>query len=215
MFCMFVAYWISRGLSTDNNKLLSHLHFVWENMQEEKSNCWGRRQYDVPRLSAISARTTSITSLHRHGRGLILGLDVATEPLSLNLPTNGRNVFRVIVQIVLEWRFNAAILFVNLTSECYSRYSSLISVTTRWGTLYTRCGRKVMRLIFYLPSTWIFFKHQCYSLQSSSLGHLQTDGGVVPTVGSSAWRLQSVWSSVCPLHSFACCLKFHWGHFLV
>ena len=38
---------------------------------------------------------------------------------------------------------------------------------------YTRCGRKVMRLISYLPKFVIFFKDQCYPLQNISLGHSQ------------------------------------------
>ena len=36
----------------------------------------------------------------------------------------------------------------------------------------TRCGRRVMRLMFYLPKFLFFFKHQCYPLQNSSLGQL-------------------------------------------
>ena len=36
---------------------------------------------------------------------------------------------------------------------------------------------------------FIFFKHQCYPLQNSSLGHLRPDGDVVPTIGSSAGNL--------------------------
>ena len=45
----------------------------------------------------------------------------------------------------------------------------------------------------------IVFKHQCYSLQNSSLGQLHTDGDVVLTFGSSVGILQPVWSSACPL----------------
>ena len=47
----------------------------------------------------------------------------------------------------------------------------------------TRCGRKVMTLNIHLPN--FFFKYQCYPLQNSSLGHLHSDGDVVPTFASS------------------------------
>ena len=100
----------------------------------------------------------------------------------------------------------------------------------------TRCGRKVMRQIFYLPVFIIyiivllyylvilfiiyfimFFKHQCYPLQNSSLGQLHTDLDVIPTSSSIAGSLQPVWYSECPLHSFESSLKPRndvlWGHF--
>ena len=49
-----------------------------------------------------------------------------------------------------------------------------------------------MRLIVYLPI--LIYKRQCYPLQNSSLGQLHTVGDVVPTFGSSAKSLQTVWS---------------------
>ena len=48
----------------------------------------------------------------------------------------------------------------------------------------TRCARRVMTLIFYLPM-FLFFKPQCYPLQNSSLGQLHTDGDVAPTFAKS------------------------------
>ena len=48
-----------------------------------------------------------------------------------------------------------------------------------------RCGRKVMKLIFYLSKFLFFFKYQCYLLQNIFLGQLHTNGDV-PTFGSSA-----------------------------
>ena len=40
---------------------------------------------------------------------------------------------------------------------------------------YTRCGRKVMKSIFLFTKVFIFFKHQWYPLQNSSIGQLHTD----------------------------------------
>ena len=54
---------------------------------------------------------------------------------------------------------------------------------------------------FLFTKVFIFFKHQCWPLQNSSLGQLHIDGDDVPTFGSSAGSLQPVWSSACPLHS--------------
>ena len=54
--------------------------------------------------------------------------------------------------------------------------------------LTTRCGRKVMRLIF-LNMNFILFTNQGYPLQNSSLGQLHSDGCVVSLVHSSAGRL--------------------------
>jgi hypothetical protein len=45
--------------------------------------------------------------------------------------------------------------------------------------IHTKCGRKVMRLIF-------FFTKQGYPLQNNSLGQLHSDGGIVSIVCSSA-----------------------------
>jgi hypothetical protein len=42
---------------------------------------------------------------------------------------------------------------------------------------------------FLLTKVFIFFKHQCYPLQNSSLGQLHTDGDVVLTLASSAISL--------------------------
>ena len=78
------------------------------------------------------------------------------------------------------------------------------------NTKYTRCDRKVMRLIF-IHQIFYFFKQQCYPLQNSSLGQLHTDGDVVPTFGSSTGSIQSVWSSACPLHSWP---NFFYKNFL-
>ena len=57
---------------------------------------------------------------------------------------------------------------------------------------------------YLFTKVFIFFKHQCYPLQNSSLGQLHTDVDVVTTFGSSAGSIQPVWSSVCPLHSYQC-----------
>ena len=59
---------------------------------------------------------------------------------------------------------------------------------------------------FLLTKVFIFFNHQCYLLQNSSLGQLHTDGDVVSTFGSSAGS-QPVWPSTCSLHSFGYFLK--------
>ena len=75
------------------------------------------------------------------------------------------------------------------------------------GFPFTRCGRKLMKLMFYLPKFFYFFKHRCYPLQNSSLGQLHTNGDIVLTFGSSSGSLQQVWSSAYPLHSFGCFLK--------
>jgi hypothetical protein len=59
-----------------------------------------------------------------------------------------------------------------------------------------------MTLIFLFTKVFIFFKHQCYPLQNSSLGQLHADGDVVPTFASSVESLQLIWSSACLLLSF-------------
>ena len=53
----------------------------------------------------------------------------------------------------------------------------------------TWCGRKIMRLIFFLTMNFILFTNQGYPLQNSSLGQLHSDGGVVSIVRSSDGRL--------------------------
>ena len=49
-----------------------------------------------------------------------------------------------------------------------------------------------MGLIFLFTKVFIFFKHQYYPLQNSSLGQLHTDGDIVATFGSSTGSLQHV-----------------------
>ena len=44
---------------------------------------------------------------------------------------------------------------------------------------------------FLFTKVFIFFKHQCYLFQNSSL---EKNGDIVPTYGSSAGNLQPVWS---------------------
>ena len=61
---------------------------------------------------------------------------------------------------------------------------------------------------FYLPKCLFFSNINLYPLQNSSLEQLHTNGDVVPTFGSSAGSLKSVWSSACQLHSFGRFLKF-------
>ena len=56
-------------------------------------------------------------------------------------------------------------------------------------------------MLYYQGTNYKFVFNQCYPLQNSSLGQLHTDGDVVPTFGSSAGSLQTVWSSACPLLS--------------
>ena len=72
--------------------------------------------------------------------------------------------------------------------------------------LYTRCGRQVTRLIFYLPK-FLFF--QCYPLDNSSLGQLNTDGDIVPVL-VAALSFTLFWKSLIKMSlkgrkgSFAC-----------
>ena len=77
--------------------------------------------------------------------------------------------------------------------------------------------QKSKETYFWFTKVFIYFKHQCYLLQNSSLGQLHTDRDVFPAFGSSAGNLQPVWSSACLLHSFGCFLKswndIIWGHF--
>ena len=67
---------------------------------------------------------------------------------------------------------------------------------------FRRCGRNLIRLIFLFTKVLIFFQHQCYPLQISSLRQPHTDRDVVPTFDSNAGSIQPVWSSACPLDSF-------------
>jgi hypothetical protein len=60
---------------------------------------------------------------------------------------------------------------------------------------------------FLFTKVVIYFNHQCYPLQNSSLGQLHSNEGVVPTFGSSAGNLQPVWSSACPIYSPGCFLN--------
>jgi len=48
---------------------------------------------------------------------------------------------------------------------------------------------------FLLTMNFILFKNQVYPLHNSSFGQLHSDGGVVPTVRSSAGRLLLVYLS--------------------
>ena len=52
---------------------------------------------------------------------------------------------------------------------------------------------------FILTMNFILFTNQGYSLQNSSLGQLQSDGGVVSIVRSSAGRLLLEYLSICRL----------------
>jgi len=54
---------------------------------------------------------------------------------------------------------------------------------------------------FLLTMNFILFKNQGYLLQNSSLGQLQSDGGVVSVVCSSVGRLLLVYLSARRLHS--------------
>ena len=54
---------------------------------------------------------------------------------------------------------------------------------------------------FLLAMNFILFKNQGYPLQSSSLGQLHRDGGVVSIVRSSAGRLLLLYLSARPLRS--------------
>ena len=92
----------------------------------------------------------------------------------------------------------------NIQDGCLHPHCLLKTLLKIYGN--TKCGRKVMRLIFYLPKFLFIFKHQCYPLQNSSLGQVRTDRNFVPTLGSSAGSLQPVWSPACQLHSFECFL---------
>ena len=67
--------------------------------------------------------------------------------------------------------------------------------------------RKSNETNFLFTKILIFFKHQYYQLQNSSLRRLHTDGDDVPPFGRSAGSLLPVWSSACPLNSFGCFLK--------
>ena len=46
--------------------------------------------------------------------------------------------------------------------------------------LHMSCCRNVMILIFLFTKAFIFFKHQCFPLQNSSLGQLYTKVDIVP-----------------------------------
>ena len=48
---------------------------------------------------------------------------------------------------------------------------------------------------------FIFFEHQCYPLQNSSLVELHTNGDIVSTFDSSVGSVQLVGSSACLLQS--------------
>ena len=54
---------------------------------------------------------------------------------------------------------------------------------------------------FILTMNFILFKNQVYPLHNSSLGQLHSDGGVVPTVRSSAGRLLLIYLSARRLRS--------------
>ena len=77
----------------------------------------------------------------------------------------------------------------------------------------TRCGRKVMRPIFYLPK-FLFFQK---SMLSASKQFLWATIHRWRRFGSRAGSIQPVWSSACPSHSFRCYLKSRndvlWGYF--
>ena len=101
-------------------------------------------------------------------------------------------IFETANKILHYWIFSFAFQFYFTVPSTTGRYATNLSSNSHY---FTRCSRKVMRLIFYLPKFLLYIKHQCYPLQNSSLEHI--DGDVVPTFGSSAGSLQLVWSSAC------------------
>ena len=62
---------------------------------------------------------------------------------------------------------------------------------------------------FLLTMNFILFTNQGYRLQNNFLEQLQTDGGVVSIVRSSAGRLLLVYLSACRLRSFGYYPKYN------
>ena len=61
--------------------------------------------------------------------------------------------------------------------------------------------QKINETDFILTMNFILFTNQGYHLQTSSLGQLHSDGGVLSIVRSSAGRLMLVYLSARRLHS--------------
>ena len=78
-------------------------------------------------------------------------------------------------------------------SSLHRYYSSksvhFLNYIKRYKYMYEVC-KLSNETFFYLPNFFIFFKHQCYPLQNSSLEQLHTDEDVFPTFANSAGSLQ-------------------------
>ena len=58
---------------------------------------------------------------------------------------------------------------------------------------YTRCGRNVRRLVFYLPKLFIFFKHQC-NYYKNSREKFEPEPGFEPRTSEFLARRSTTWA---------------------